>query len=530
MLRPTERQGIPEETAALGQKLLAPDDPYRIIGECIYDLIDEEIFAEMYNSVGRPAISPVVLALVTVFQYLEDLPDREAAQCVRVRIDWKYALHLPLEDSGFHYSTLCYFRRRLEAHGQERLFFEKVLELLRAQGLVKKRGRQRTDSTHVLGVVKELSRLELIWESLRVVLRAIAQVAPEWYEGHLPAALRTEYTQRKADYRLSDVERKTVFQQVGADASWLVDQIAAHGPEAVQQLAEVAVLQRVLAQQIERVDGQVQKREKPVDEEGEGLIWSPHEPEVRCGKKGHRRWLGYKVHVTETAEDEGMNFMTDVETVPAAEADIQALERIQARLKAQGLTPREQYVDQSYVSGRTLAESEAQGIKLMGYVQENPGGKGCFPQSAFQVDLEKREAICPAGQRATCWTRRRQRDGQWATVIRFGSSCETCALRAQWTNGKGRRSLTIHANHQQLAARRAEMRTPAFREAMKRRAPIEGTISVLVRRTGMRRARYRGLSNVRLQHLFQATAINVIRWVRVLAAQKTSSWRAAVPA
>nr|WP_290665480.1 transposase [Ardenticatena sp.] len=143
---------------------------------------------------GRPAISPVVLALVTVFQYLEDLPDREAAQCVRVRIDWKYALHLPLEDSGFHYSTLCSFRRRLEAHGQERLFFEKVLELLQAQGVVKKRGRQRTDSTHVLGVVKELSRLELIWESLRVVLRAIAQVAPEWYAEHLPAALRTEYT------------------------------------------------------------------------------------------------------------------------------------------------------------------------------------------------------------------------------------------------------------------------------------------------------------------------------------------------
>jgi uncharacterized membrane protein len=81
--------GIPAETAALGQKLLAPTNPYRVIGEHLADILDDAQFADLYDATGRAAISPSLLALVTLFQFMENIPDREAAEQVVVRLDWK---------------------------------------------------------------------------------------------------------------------------------------------------------------------------------------------------------------------------------------------------------------------------------------------------------------------------------------------------------------------------------------------------------------------------------------------------------
>lgn len=529
MLLPTrEETGIPADTATLGQKLLPPDNRYRVIGDRLNDVVRDEDFVELYSPGGRPAISPALLSLVTVFQFLEDIPDREAAENVVVRIDWKYALHLPLEDRGFHYSDLSNFRERLEKHGKERVYFDALLARLKALGFVKKRGRQRTDSTHILALVRQLSRLELVWETLRVTLRAIEKAAPTWYLEHLPESFRTMYTEEKSDFRLTDAEREKALRQAGADAFWLRDRLIESAPDVVRALAEVQTLEVVLAQHFERVEGQVQERKTPIDGQGTGIISSPHETEARHAKKRGKSWMGYKAHLTETAEDDQPNFITDVVTVLAPEGDIKALPQIRTNLREQDIPPAEQYVDRSYVSGKSLAESAAAEIKLMGEVQEDHAHPGIFSQADFQVDQAQKHAVCLAGRTQESWTRRRQRDGSWATVIRFGNRCTDCPLRAQCTTAKGGRSLTIHEYRDLLEARRAEAKTPEFQEAMKRRAPIEGTISQLVRRTGFRRSRYRGLRKTHLQNLFKAAAVNLERLVRALVGQKSSCQTAPV--
>ena len=136
---------------------------------------------------------------MTLFQFRENIPAREAAEQVVVRLAWTYALHLPLEDTGFDFSFLCYFRRRLLEHTQERLVFEQILGKIQALGCVKKRGKQRTDALAVLGAVRPLSALETVTETLRRAVRALAQVAPDWVAREVPASFVEAYAPSRSD-------------------------------------------------------------------------------------------------------------------------------------------------------------------------------------------------------------------------------------------------------------------------------------------------------------------------------------------
>ena len=212
---------VPEDTAQLGQRLFGETHPYRVLGERFEALFpDEQAFAALYCATGRGAVPPLLMALVTVFQFLEKVPDRIAAEMVVSRIDWKYALHLPLEYSGFHFTDLYAFRVRLYAQEQERLVFDQLLAKLKALGLIKAKGKMRTDSTHILAVAQRLSQLELVSESLRVALRAATDVAPEWVETALPEALREAYSVRASEYGLSAEEVQQKLLGVSRDGYW----------------------------------------------------------------------------------------------------------------------------------------------------------------------------------------------------------------------------------------------------------------------------------------------------------------------
>ena len=192
-LHPTDRSTIPPDTAELGRKLLEAKDPYRLIGDQLSDLVSDQDFADLYSAFGGAALSPVILALVTLFQLMEKLPDRSAASAARLRIDWKYALHVRLDWLGFHFTNLNHFRQRLLEHEAEYLVFDKLLQKLVALGFVRQRGKQRTDSMSVLGLLAKLSRLELVWETLRVALKAIPPAAPTWLEQTVPEAFLSLY-------------------------------------------------------------------------------------------------------------------------------------------------------------------------------------------------------------------------------------------------------------------------------------------------------------------------------------------------
>jgi transposase len=143
----------------------------------------DEPFGGVYGVRGAPGISPAQLAVVTVLQFTEDLTDRQAADAVRGRLDWKYCLGLSLEDDGFDFSVLSEFRSRLVAGQMEAVLLESLLARLGELGLVGAGMRQRTDSTHVLGRIRDLNRVELAGETVRAALEAPAAAAPGWLAG-----------------------------------------------------------------------------------------------------------------------------------------------------------------------------------------------------------------------------------------------------------------------------------------------------------------------------------------------------------
>jgi transposase len=184
---------IPAETRRLVAPLLPADNVYRLVGNEIDQIISDEDFSDLYATEGRPAVNPVVLALVSILQFLERLPDRAATEAAVLRMDWKYALRQKLTWVGFHCSDLCNFRERLLEHGREWVVFERLVAYLRERGCIQERGKQRTDSTKIIGLVARLSRLELVWEEIRVTLRTVVEADAPWVRKQLPMSVVDNY-------------------------------------------------------------------------------------------------------------------------------------------------------------------------------------------------------------------------------------------------------------------------------------------------------------------------------------------------
>jgi transposase len=189
---------VPEETVRIARAAVPKGTISVQMRDVLGAIYTDEQFVDLFAPRGRPVVPPWRLALVSVMQFAEGLSDRQAAEAVRVRIDWKYALGLELEDPGFDYSVLSEFRTRLAQGSAEERLLEILLEILldacTSRGLLKARGRQRTDGTHVLGVLRVLSRLERVAETLRAALNALATEDPAWVQQRVPErAGRTAY-------------------------------------------------------------------------------------------------------------------------------------------------------------------------------------------------------------------------------------------------------------------------------------------------------------------------------------------------
>ncbi len=172
---------IPADTARIAKKVFRRQGSrYLVIGDQIGPLFDEIDFSDLYAADGAPAFAPNRLALVVIFQRLEDLSDQAMADAVRARIDLKYALHLALDDMGFDGSLLSDFRERLLQHDAGLRVFERVLARLAELGLLSGSDQQRTDGTYLLAATRTLSRLELLAESLRSALEVLAATQSAW--------------------------------------------------------------------------------------------------------------------------------------------------------------------------------------------------------------------------------------------------------------------------------------------------------------------------------------------------------------
>src|SRR4051812_396684 len=247
-LRPEPVGEIPAETARVARAAFPKGTVVTRLRDEFDALYADEDFRSLYPARGQPGLTPWRLALVTVFQFLEHLSDRQAADAVRARIDWKYALGLELTDPGFHFSVLGEFRARLVAGGAEHLLLDTMLERFKARGLVRARGKQRTGRTHVLAAVRDLSFFELVAETLRAALDDVAAVAPDWLRAVAQPVWFERYGRRVEDYRLpkSREEREALALVVGADGFVLLDALdAPDAPAAARALPMVRTLRDV---------------------------------------------------------------------------------------------------------------------------------------------------------------------------------------------------------------------------------------------------------------------------------------------
>src|SRR3712207_5471591 len=210
---------VPDDTARIARAAFPRGNPYVLLRDRLGPVFDDAGFADLYPQRGQPAYTPWRLALVTLLQFREGLSDWQAAEAVRARIDWKYLLALDLANPGFDHTVLCEFRGRLLAGEAAERRLARMLDVAREGGLLKARGRQRTDSTYVLAAVRDLNRIELLAETLRAALNAIAVVAPDWLRTLAPPEWHERYDRRIEDMRLPKTgpKREAYVAQVGAD-------------------------------------------------------------------------------------------------------------------------------------------------------------------------------------------------------------------------------------------------------------------------------------------------------------------------
>jgi len=226
-LHPESISPVPEVTARVAKAAFPRGNRYLRLRDELGVFYNDEEFAELYPERGHPALAPWRLTMILIMQFLENLSDRQTADAVRGRIDWKYALSLELEDEGFDFSVLSEFRDCLIGGGKEKQNLDKMLSQFVELGFLKSRGKARTDATHILAAVKELTRLEHLEETLKSALNTLAASAPTWLEKILTPEFYERYGQKgehsKKTQTVAEKEAKAIT--IGTDGFYLLDAI-----------------------------------------------------------------------------------------------------------------------------------------------------------------------------------------------------------------------------------------------------------------------------------------------------------------
>jgi transposase len=539
-LQPQEIAPVPEETERIARAAFPKGNIYLRLRDEIGTIFDDPMFAPLFPARGQPAECPWQLALITVMQFIEGLSDCQAADAVRSRIDWKYALGLELTDPGGDASVLCEFRARLIAGNLEQALLETMLARFKERGLLKARGQQRTDSTHVLAAVRTLNRLESIGETLRAALNSLATVAPAWLADLVAPDWFERYATRVEEYRLpkGEAARTALGERIGADGHTIL--VAVYAPSApawLRELPAVQTLRRAWVHQF-HLDDDVVRWRKAADLPPAGTRFdSPYDTDARYGNKRSTTWTGYKVHLTETSDADTPHLITHVETTSAPVSDIDMTAPIHQALADKGLLPAAHLADAGYVDADLLISSHRDHeIDLVGPVRPDTSwqakaGQG-FDVPAFTIDWEARTVICPEGQTSFDWVPSRDSWGNDTIHIGFHrKTCAACPSRSLCTRSKtGPREITVRPQpqHEALQEVRRNQETEAWRARYGKRAGVEGTVSQAVRVFGLRRCRYLGLAKTRLQHIFTALALNVVRLDAWLTGQPLAKTRRSV--
>ena len=483
------------------------------------ELFRDEDFAGLYvlNN-GRPSVPPSLLATALVLQTYDGVSDEEAQRRAAFDLQWKVALGVELDRRPFAKSTLQEFRAQLVVHQEQRAIFQSSLEVAKRRGKFRDaRGEARRlrlvqDTSNILGRGAVKDTYNLLADGMKLLARVLARLASEplarWAERQGYARyVGAPSLKGSTELDWSDAkQRRRLLGEVVADADRLLELtrqarelLEPDGPADRALVTTAGLLSRVLLQDLDRRDdGPALKEEVAPDR-----LVSVHDPEQRHGRKSKRkRFDGHKVAL---AVDTASQLITAVEVLPGNAPDAQgALALVEQTEAATGCAVAETIGDCAYGGGATRQAFADAERPLVAKVPATTN-QGCYPKTAFRIDLEILSCRGPAGRTTTELTLRAGGGGQFqfAAVV-----CAACPQRAQCARGAGGRTVQLHPQEQLVQAARELQARPAFQEYRTQRQTAEHRLARLMQ-LGLRQARYRGLAKTLFQAWMAAAVANL---------------------
>jgi transposase len=518
MLKGPDTQGSFYDAEYLCEQLIPPDSFYRKFKEIVTPLIKDEDFDSMYcKTNGRPPISPSLLAMTTILQFYRGFSDREMEAACMFDIQIKFALGLKLDERPFDHSSLGDFRERLLKNGKEKEIFDRILDHLVKEGLIKRDEIQRIDATHIIADVAIPTVVTLVKKGIFSILKPLKKRRLDIWDQVMSVIHRDDYTKATINHempgRLDIEKRKKKLVEVVADAHKVI--------AATKDLADpvlrsrVHVLQRILCENTFK-DAEGIARERVGKEKRQDLLVSPVDPDARFGAKSPtKKFTGYKAQVTEAVES---RFITNIKAMQGNRPDGEtAVETVAEQQGRHGLVPPKVIGDTAYGDGEYRKSLKEKGVEMVAPLRPaNKKTKSIFPKSMFKHDEKAKTLTCPQGVVT---------DNSWydvghgRQVFHFPTEkCRVCPMHGQCTNDKDvRRTVGISPSNAELRAAEVYNATAQYKEDMRLRPPIEGKLSELKRHHGLTRARFRGIEKVGLQCYFTAAAVNIKRWFKLVA-------------
>ena len=525
------QRGLFEADTAYGA-FVGRDSFYGWLASQRGELFRDEAFAGLYVlDNGRPSVPPSLLATALVLQTYEGVSDAEAKQRADYDLRWKVALGVELDARPFAKSTLQEFRAQLIVHQEAGAIFRESLELAKRRGAFRtKRGERRKlqvalDTTTILGRGAVKDTYNLLGDGIVKLARVLAKLAGQpltvWAQEHgYGRYVGSTSLKGTAEIDWGDAEQRRRFLgEIVADADRLLEQARVvrtglePGSVAEATLLEAAgLLSRVLLQDVERQeDGPALKQGVAKDR-----LLSVHDPEMRHGRKSaSKRFDGHKAAVAVDTDEPLITAVTVLAgNAPDAEGALDLVEQTEANT---GCEVEEAMGDCAYGSGETRQAFDDAGRTIVAKVP-TPANRGCFPKTAFVLDLEAGSATCPAGQTSQTFRPGPAGGGQF----RFAAAvCAACPLRARCVRGLGGRTVAVHPQERLLQAARVFQASPAFREYRRRRQMVEQRIARLVQ-LGIRQARDVGRAKTEFQVLMAAAVAN-LTYLAVTTSQPTDA-------
>jgi hypothetical protein len=455
---------------------------------------------------GRPSIPPSLLAKVLLLEYRCGLSDEAAMEALRWDLRWKAALRLPVDDRGFHSTTLTKFRARLLLQGKERLALENTLRLAEQLGMLDAPAEQIVDSTPMLGAAATQDTVRLVRHGVKKLHDAVS-AADEQAGEALDRGLEFDYERprEKPDCRWRvRAERERVLTRVAQDAERAL--LAVERERELLENEPVAEALRLLRELIGQ-DFEIDEDGIPRLHRGTASqrIISTVDPQMRHGRKSkHQRFDGYKLSAAASNTPEPL--LTSVAVAPASEQDgAQAPALIDAQAPAR--RPERILGDTAYGNGPVRASLADRDVEVLAPVPEAPLREGRLHKSDFQIDLDAGTVTCPAGELAQIRT---EPSGQRRAGF-AKAACDRCPLKERCVApADQRRAILIASREELLVAARQTLDDPANAEHLRRSRPrIERLLGLLAYRYGARKSRYIGASKARLQAAWAAALVNL---------------------